>query len=63
MNIQEWLWAGAGGAALLTVAAGLADWLRTRRRELDRPGWVPWHTIQVLALFLALGLAVLAVLG
>ena len=63
MNIQEWLWAAAGAAALATVAAGLADWRRNRRRELDDPGWVPWRGIQVLALFAAMGFVVLAVMG
>ena len=63
MTIQEWLWAGAGAAGLLAVAAGLADWGRARRRDIDNPGWVPWHAIQVLALFVALGLVVLALVG
>ena len=63
MTIQEWLWAGAGAAALVMVAAALADRLRARRRDIDNPGWVPWHAIQVLAMFVGLGFAVLAVVG
>ena len=61
MTGQGWLWAGAAAAAALAVAAGVADWRRTRRRDLDNPGWVPWRGLQVGALFAAAVLAMLAV--
>ena len=60
MMMQGGLWAAAGGATALAVAAGLAEWRRTRRRSLDRVGWVPWTGIQVAALFAAAIFAILA---
>ena len=62
MTTQGWWWIGAGAAAALAVAAGLADWLRARRRNLDSPGWVPWRGLQVVALFAAAVLAMFATL-
>ena len=49
-------WIGAGVAGLFAVGAGVGDWRRRRRRDLDRIGWVDWPTVQVLA---AIALAVL----
>jgi len=60
MTAQAIAWWAAGTAAALTVLAGLADWARNRRRNLDRIGWVPWQLISVLAFFAALGLGALA---
>lgn len=62
MTTQGWFWTGAGAAAALAVLAGVADWRRTRRRNLDDPGWVPWRGLQVAAFFAAAVLAALAVL-
>ena len=60
MTTQEWL-CGADGAALaLAVVAGVAESRRNRRRSLDRPGWVPWRGLQVLAFFAVLAFAILA---
>jgi hypothetical protein len=42
-------WVMAGAAALLAILSGLADQRRSRRRDLDRPGWVPWTLLQILA--------------
>ena len=39
----------AGAAAMLAVAAGLLDRRRAKRRDLDKPGWVPWDVLQILA--------------
>lgn len=53
-------WIAAGVAGAVAVAAGLADRTRTRRRELDRIGWVDWRTVQMaamLALLVSVGLA------
>ena len=58
--MQGGLWTGAGAALGLAVAAGIADWRRTRRSVLDDAGWVPWRGIQVAALFAAMALVVLA---
>lgn len=60
MTAQAIAWWAAGCAAALTLFAGLADWARNRRRNLDRVGWVPWQSISVLAFFAALGLGALA---
>ena len=60
MSAQAW-WVAAGAAALVAIAAGVAEWARNRRRNLDRVGWMPWQLISVLALFAAIGLAALAV--
>lgn len=60
MTAQAALWTASGGAALLALAASLAEYARNRRRNLDRVGFMPWQLITVLAVFLAIGLAALA---
>jgi drug/metabolite transporter superfamily protein YnfA len=57
------LWAAA---ALLVALAGFSIWAerrRTKRADLDRPGLVPWHAVQIFALFLAIAAAALAAKG
>jgi hypothetical protein len=44
----------------LAVAAGIAESRRSRRRNLDRTGWVPWRAVQAASFFAALALAILA---
>ncbi|WP_129791144.1 hypothetical protein [Sphingosinicella sp. CPCC 101087] len=61
MTTQATLWTSAGATLALAVAAGVAEWRRTRRHELDEPGWVPWRGIQVACLFGAMAFVVLAV--
>ncbi len=56
-------WALAGAAALIALLSGLAEHRRSRRRDLDRPGWMPWTLLQILAALsavLALALALKA---
>jgi hypothetical protein len=60
MTAQAMAWWAAGGAASVCLLAGLADWARGRRRNLDRVGFMPWQLISVLAFFLAIGLTALA---
>lgn len=51
-------------AALFAALAALAAWrdhARGRRRDVDRPGWVPWQAVMVLALLLAVVCGALAV--
>ena len=53
-----------GTALLLFLLAAFAAWAehrRGRRRDLDRPGLVPWNLIQVLALLCAIAAAALAI--
>ncbi|HWH18309.1 MAG TPA: hypothetical protein VNT77_08265 [Allosphingosinicella sp.] len=60
MMTQAGLWWAAGGALLVAVAAGLAEWRRSRRRRLDRVGWVPWTAVQIICFFAAAIFAILA---
>jgi hypothetical protein len=54
------LWALAAAAATLAVFAAFAEHRRNRRRNLDRPGLVPWNAIQVMAFLVAMVAAGLA---
>ena len=51
MTIQAEFWAAAASAIAVVVIAGLMDWRRNRRRDLDAVGWVPWRGIQAAAFF------------
>ncbi len=61
MTTQSWLWSADGAALAVVLVAGLAEWRRSRRRNLANPGWMPWRGIQVAGLFAMLVLTVLAV--
>ena len=63
MTMQAGLWSSAAAAFVLAVAAGVADWRRARRRELDDAGWVPWRGIQAAALFAVVVFVALAMRG
>ncbi len=63
MTGQAGLWALAAGGAAVSGLSALAEWKRSRRRDLDRPGWVPWTGLQLLALLVALVAAALALNG
>jgi hypothetical protein len=58
--VQNGFWWAAGGAVIVSFAASFAEWRRTRRRNLDRVGWVPWNAIQIFAWFATAILAILA---
>jgi hypothetical protein len=60
---QAGLWTGAGAAAVVALAAALADWKRQRRLNLDSPGWVPWTGIQLFATLCTVVLTALAVMA
>ena len=52
-------------AALFAASAALAAWrdhARAKRRDIDRPGWVPWQLVLVLSLLLAVVFGALGVL-
>ncbi|PSJ43543.1 hypothetical protein [Allosphingosinicella deserti] len=60
---STFLWTAAGLLFALAAVAALAEHRRTRRRHLDRVGWVPWNLVQVLAFMgsvVALALAIKA---
>ena len=60
MTTQAGLWTGTGIALAMAVIAGVMDWRRSRRRNLDATGWVPWRGIQVIGVFAALAFAIFA---
>lgn len=47
---QAGLWGIAAAGAVLAVAAGAAEWGRGRRRDLDRPGVMPWQLMSLFGL-------------
>lgn len=55
------LWAAAAFFAALAALATWRDHARVKRRDVDRPGLMPWTGITVLALLLALVCAALGV--
>jgi uncharacterized iron-regulated membrane protein len=57
---QQLLWGLAVAALLVAGFAAWAEHRRNRRRDLDRPGLVPWNLIQVLAILTLLAAAGLA---
>lgn len=61
MTIQATLWTAAASAGAMAVAAGVAERRRSRRRDIDKVGWVPWTLVQVIALALAALMAAYAI--
>ncbi len=63
LDPPDLLWLLAAAFAALAALAGWADSRRARRRDVDRPGFVPWQPILVLALMasvVSLALALIA---
>jgi hypothetical protein len=58
--MQATLWSTAATAAAVAAIAALADRRRTRRRDLDRVGWIPWPAILIAAIFIGAVCAALA---
>ncbi|GAA4762405.1 hypothetical protein GCM10023219_03350 [Stakelama sediminis] len=58
--MHEGLWIAVGGCLFLAILAGLAEYRRARRRNLDRVGIISWPGVQMLALIAALVLTILA---
>lgn len=54
------LWATAAGALALAVTAAFGERRRTRRRNLDSVGWVPWNLVQIVAFIAAVAAAAVA---
>lgn len=55
------LWPAAAAFAALAALAGWRDHARGKRRDVDKPGWVPWQPVMVLAMLAAVVCAALAV--
>jgi uncharacterized membrane protein len=55
------LWLAAAAFGALAAIAGWRDHARARRRDVDRPGWVPWQPAMLLAMLLAMVCAALAI--
>lgn len=60
---QAAFWTAAGLSAVLTVVSAIADRARSRRRNLDRPGWVPWAFVQIVAIMATAIFAALAIMS
>ena len=56
------LWAAAAFFAALAALAAWRDHARGKRRDIDKPGWVPWQPILVLSLLLAVVCGALGVM-
>jgi hypothetical protein len=54
------LWAASAVLFAFAFAAAFAERRRARRTNLDRPGVMPWHLLQILAFILAVVAAALA---
>ena len=61
-NPARLLWTAAAFFAALAALASWRDHARGKRRDLDRPGLMPWQLILVLALLLAVVCGALAVM-
>jgi len=61
--MQAMLWWVAGAAGAVAGLAMLADRRRARRRDVDRVGWVPWHGLVILAIFVGAVSVALALRG
>lgn len=60
MTGQAALWTLAAGGAAVSVLSALADTRRSRRPNLDRPGWIPWAGMQIIGVLVAVVAAALA---
>ena len=56
------LWLAAGAFAALAVLAAWADYRRARRRDVDKPGWVPWELVLIFAMIAAVVCGALALM-
>lgn len=60
LDLNQILWILAGAFLLIGVMATIAGHRRNKRRDIDRPGLVPWQLIEILSFFLAFGAGMLA---
>jgi hypothetical protein len=57
-----YFWLAAAAFAALTALAAWADHRRAHRRDVDKPGWVPWQPILILAMIATVVCVALGVL-
>ena len=62
MTTTNLLFLLAAASAAVAALASWADHRRGKRRDVDKPGWVPWSLIVVLAMLAAVVCAALGVL-
>jgi hypothetical protein len=60
LTLNQDFWIAAGLLLLVAIFGGWREHRRKRRRDIDRPGLVPWQLIEILAFFAAVGAALLA---
>ncbi len=60
MTTQAMFLVLAAAAALFAVLAAVRDKQRAKRRNLDKPGWIPWDLLQILGGIVAVVALVLA---
>lgn len=60
LDLSQELWIAAAAFILIAAVSAFAERRRHRRRDIERPGWMPWHLIQFLAFFAAFIAAALA---
>jgi len=56
------LWTLTAFFAALAALAAWRDHARAKRRDIDKPGWVPWQLVLVLAMLLAVVCGALGIL-
>jgi hypothetical protein len=61
LTLNQILFIVAGGFLLVGIVGAIAGHRRNKRRDIDRPGLVPWQLVEILSFFLAFGAALLAV--
>jgi hypothetical protein len=59
---STFFWLAAGLFAALAALATWADHRRANRRDIDKPGWVPWQLIIILAMISAVVCGALGIL-
>ena len=60
MTTQAMFLVLASAAVILAIVSAVRDKQRTKRRNLDKPGWMPWDVLQILAGIVAVVAIVLA---
>lgn len=55
MTLKIFLWTASAGAIAVALVASFAERRRSRRRDMDNVGWVPWTLVQVVCVAIAIG--------